>query len=50
MILSVGGKRDFHSVEHFHSWFRLTQKPGTKVAIERLRKGKRETVQLPVIE
>ncbi len=49
VILSAGGKRDFESELHFQSWFRFTQKPGTKVEVELLRDGKREKVELPVL-
>ena len=37
-------------MNHYHAWFRLTQKVGTKVPVERIRNGKRETLQLKVIE
>ena len=50
IIVSVAGKDDFENHEHFHAWFRLTQKPGTEIPVVRLRAGKRETVLLPVVE
>jgi hypothetical protein len=50
VILSAAGKSDFSSELHFQSWFRFTQKPGTKVPIELLREGKRVTIELPVLE
>jgi hypothetical protein len=50
VIFSVAGKSDFDSVAHFHAWFRLTQKAGTTVPVERLRNGKREIIQLPVVD
>ena len=50
IVVSVCGKDDFESVSHFHAWFRLTQKPGEKCAIVRIRNGKKETVQLRVID
>ena len=49
IIFSVDG-RSFESVEHFHSWYRLTRKPGTTVEIDVMRNGQRRTVELPVIE
>ncbi len=49
VILSIGGEGDFRSVEHFHAWFRLTQKPGTEVAIVRLRGGRKETLRMKVV-
>ena len=50
IIYSVGGKTDFDSQNHFHSWFRLTREVGEKVEIGLIRRGKRKTVTLPVIE
>ena len=50
VIVSVAGKYDFRDMNHYHAWFRLTQKVGTKVPVERIRNGKRETLQLKVIE
>lgn len=38
VVLSVAGKTDFRTVEHFHSWFRLTREAGEEVEI-RLRRG-----------
>jgi len=49
IIVSVGGKDDFESVAHFHTWFRFTQEIGTKIPVVRIRKGKRTTITLPVI-
>lgn len=50
VIVSVAGKHDFRDMNHYHAWFRLTQKVGTRVPVERIRNGKRETLQLKVIE
>jgi hypothetical protein len=50
VVLSVGGKSDFRSPQHFHAWFRLTREVGEKVPIEVLRKGEKLTIELPVIE
>ena len=50
IFLSAAGKRDFTSLNHFHAWFRLTRKVGTRVPIVLLRGKKRITVQLPVIQ
>lgn len=50
VVLSVGGFSEFASEEHFQSWFRLTQAPGSKVGIEILREGKRRTLTMKVIE
>ena len=49
VIVSVGGKDDFESVDHFHAWFRLTQKPGTEVEIVRLRGGKKAKLRMKVV-
>jgi hypothetical protein len=49
VVVAAGGKRDFQSEAHFHAWFRLTQKPGTKIEIELLRDGKRMKIRLPII-
>ena len=50
VVLSLSGKSDFDSVEHFHSWWRLTRKVGETVKIEILRNGKRDTLDLKVVE
>ncbi len=50
VILSIAGRNDFESVEHFHAWFRLTQKAGAKVVVELLRSGKRRSVELTVVD
>jgi membrane-associated protease RseP (regulator of RpoE activity) len=48
IVLSVADKRDFHSQEHFHAWFRLTQKAGTTCKVEILRGTERKTLVLEV--
>ncbi len=50
IVTSIGGKVDFDSVSHFHAWFRLTQKAGSKVEIVRYRKGKKAVLTMDVIE
>ena len=50
IVLSVAGKEDFKSVEHFHAWFRLTQRAGTSVPVVYIRKGKRSTLQLSIVD
>ena len=50
IVCSVGGKSDFRNIEHFHSWFRLTQTPGETVRMEVLREGRPKTLTLPVID
>ena len=50
LVLSVGGKDDFTGPEHFHAWFRLTQKEGRTIPIEVLRAGKRETLRMKVVD
>jgi len=50
VILSLAGKNDFRSMDHYHAWFRFTRKPGSRVPVVRLRDGKRTTVELPVLE
>ncbi len=50
IVVSVGGKRDFETVSHFHAWFRLTQRIGGKVELQLLRSGKVVKVVLPVIQ
>ncbi len=50
VVLSLAGKSDFESVEHFHSWWRLTRKVGETVKIEILRNGKRDTLNLKIVE
>jgi len=49
VLLSVAGEKSFASELHFQSWFRLTQKFGTTVALELLRDGKRVNVELPLL-
>jgi hypothetical protein len=50
LVLSVAGKDDFVSVDHFHAWFRLTRTAGSTVEVKTQRSGKPQAVQLPVIE
>jgi hypothetical protein len=50
LVLSVDGKDDFESMEHFHSWFRLTQKAGRKIPVVIRRGGKEQTLTLPVVD
>lgn len=50
VVFALDGKRDFQSVDHFHSWFRLTRKLGKEVLVEVIRAGERLTIELPVIE
>ncbi len=49
VLLSVDGVSDFRSPQHFQAWFRFTRAPGTTVALELLRDGKRVVVSLPVL-
>lgn len=50
VVYSVCGRRDFKSMDHFHSWFRLTRKAGSTCEVLVLRGDKRITVKLPVLE
>ncbi len=50
IVVSVGGKRDFRSVAGFHSWYRLTQKPGTKIEVQIRRNKKLIPLQLSVLK
>jgi serine protease Do len=50
IVLSIAGKKDFASMDHYHAWFRLTRTPGTTVPVKILRDGKRRTIQLPVLK
>lgn len=50
IVLSVDGKSDFDSVEHFHSWWRLTRRVGQRVEINVLRDGKERTLFLKVLQ
>jgi serine protease Do len=50
IVLSLDGKSDFDSVEHFHSWWRLTRQVGQTVQIQILRNGQKRTLQLQVLE
>lgn len=50
VLLSAGGRSDFASEEHFQAWFRLEQTIGKSCELIVLRDGKRQTLQLPVIE
>ncbi len=49
IVTAIGGKRDFESVEHFHSWWRLTRTVGELVELEIWREGVRRTMTLKVI-
>ena len=48
IILSIDGKDDFESINHFHAWFRLTRKIGQKAVIQIIRAGSRQRISLPV--
>ncbi|MEZ5990597.1 MAG: Trx7/PDZ domain-containing (seleno)protein [Planctomycetota bacterium] len=50
VVVSVGGKDDFESVAHFHAWYRLTQRTGTKVAVVVKRGQRLIALQLPVVD
>jgi serine protease Do len=50
IVVSVAKKRDFKSVADFHAWFRLTQKPGTKIQVQVRRNRKLIPLRLPVLE
>jgi hypothetical protein len=49
VVVSVGGRADFASVDHFHSWWRLTRSPGDRVTLEVLRAEERQTITLEVL-
>ena len=49
VILALAEKRDFETIEHVHSWFRLTRKIGDVVPIEILRGGEKRVVKLEVV-
>ncbi|MBI3099248.1 MAG: PDZ domain-containing protein [Planctomycetes bacterium] len=49
VVLSVAGKKDFQTTQHFQAWFRLTQKPGTDAEFEVLREGKVQNIRMKVI-
>jgi len=50
IVLSLDGKSDFASVDHFHSWFRLTREAGETVVVKVLRGDERKTIELPVLK
>ncbi len=50
VVVAVGGKSDFASVDHFHAWFRLHRKAGSVVTLRVLRDGKERQLALPVID
>ena len=50
IVFSIGGETDFDSIDHFHAWFRLTQKPGDTVPVEWIRKGQRMKAKLKVLK
>jgi len=50
VVIRVGGKNDFRSMDHFHAWFRLTRKVGEVVPIEIIRSGKRKLIRLKTVE
>jgi serine protease Do len=49
VVISVGGKSDFDSIEHFHAWWRLKVNFGQELKIEYLREGKRGSLVLTAI-
>ena len=52
IIYSIDGKSDFDTKNdlHFQSWFRFNHRPGDKVKIELIRRGKRIKITLPVVK
>jgi hypothetical protein len=50
VVLSVAGKSDFDSPDHFQAWYRFTQKVGDEVELAVLRKGERLTLRMKVVE
>ena len=50
IVVSVAKKRDFKSVSDFHAWFRLTQKPGTKIQVQARRNMKLIPLRLAVLK
>ena len=46
IIVSVGGKSDFDSINHFHAWWRLHVTFGATVKVDTLRDGERRVVNL----
>lgn len=48
VVVAVDGKNDFETVMHFHSWYRLTRKPGSTAQFKIIRNGKRMTINLPI--
>lgn len=50
VVFAVDDKRDFESIDHFHSWFRLTREVGEKVSVQLIRSGERFTIELSVLE
>ena len=50
VVLRLGDKSDFESVDHVHAWWRLTRSVGETVSIEILRDGERRNLELVVLE
>lgn len=49
--IRIGRRRPkLQNMHHFHSWWRLTLKPGQTVRLTTIRRGKRREVELPVIK
>jgi len=49
VVIAAGGLSDFRTSQHFQTWFRFTQKPGTRIEFKLLRDGKPVTVTMDVI-
>ena len=49
VFLAAAGERAFATVDHFHSWWRLTREPGDTVAVEVLRDGEPRTFEVRVL-
>lgn len=50
IVVSVNGRKDFESEQHFQAWFRLTQKAGRRIPIEILRNGQPMTIKLKLLD
>lgn len=48
LVYGVGDRRAFDSMDHFHAWWRLTRRPGERVALRFVRDGERREVELVV--
>lgn len=48
VVIAVDGRADFRSMAHYHTWVRMTKKPGQLIRFDILRNGKAKRLSWPL--